>query len=238
MAGPSAHRVSLVCAALALAGCAGPVPPPADRAMRLAPTVRLVMGQNVDAAPLLPEPGDIWADLAFLKHTLPTATPIAHTPVADTLASHTPPSLADTRAARTRVADTPAPQTQSPESQPPDTQPLNPLMRQVSQRQDVPPDAPVRQAPQPPAAPAAGTILVQLAAAGSEDAARSEWQHLQQRMPDLMAERVALVLPVEMNGQRLWRLRTGGFPSTAEAIAFCGQLQTRHAACWVVRSAA
>lgn len=56
-------------------------------------TVRTVMGQTVTQAPLVPEPGDIWADLRFLKQqpapvqsdptpvTRPPASAVAAVPV-------------------------------------------------------------------------------------------------------------------------------------------------------------
>lgn len=75
---------------------------------------------------------------------------------------------------------------------------------------------------------------VQLTAARSADAARHEWQQLRQRMPDVVGSHEPSVLPAEIAGHQFWRLRTGGFATQADAAAFCGVLQSRHSACWVV----
>ncbi len=78
---------------------------------------------------------------------------------------------------------------------------------------------------------------MQLTAAGSATAARTEWQHLEQRMPQLIDGRVPAVMQAELDGRSLWRLRTGGFASTDEANAFCARVQAEHEKCWVVAGA-
>ena len=84
--------------------------------------------------------------------------------------------------------------------------------------------------------PAAGqaSYSVQLTAANSATAARHEWQQLQRRLPDVIGSHEPSVLPAEVGGQQLWRLRTGGFATQSDAAAFCGLLQSRHSNCWVV----
>ncbi|MBS7812470.1 SPOR domain-containing protein [Roseococcus pinisoli] len=93
--------------------------------------------------------------------------------------------------------------------------------------------APAQPAARPAAAAPAtgGRFMVQLSAAGSEQAARTEWTRLQRRAPDL-AGRSPIVTRFERDGQAtLWRLRTGGFADQAAARAFCAQLREKSVAC-------
>jgi SPOR domain len=81
------------------------------------------------------------------------------------------------------------------------------------------------------AAPAAKGALVQLAAVTSEDAARSEWQRLEKRMPDLFGHRQPAFSKTEHSGHTLWRLRTGGFSDVVQATAFCERVHAKGANC-------
>jgi cell division septation protein DedD len=81
------------------------------------------------------------------------------------------------------------------------------------------------------AAPAGKGALVQLAAVTSEDAARSEWQRLEKRMPDLFGHRQPAFSKTERSGHTLWRLRTGGFSDVAQATAFCERVHAKGASC-------
>ncbi|MBE7211591.1 MAG: SPOR domain-containing protein [Gluconacetobacter diazotrophicus] len=91
-------------------------------------------------------------------------------------------------------------------------------------------------APPPPRAtereePAGGGHGVQLAALDSEAAAKTEWARLSRSAPDLFARREPVIVPVEKDGKRFFRLRTGGFDSVAEATRFCGALRAKNIAC-------
>jgi len=108
-------------------------------------------------------------------------------------------------------------------------------------RDPEPAPEPVAQAPvvAPPAAampdphpvpPAAG-LQVQLAALDSEQAARSEWQRLSKRMPELLGDRRPEVQHVERGGRTLYRLRLGGFADVAAAASFCAHIRTKGAGC-------
>jgi len=84
---------------------------------------------------------------------------------------------------------------------------------------------------------APGPYVVQLTAANSEAAARTEWRHLQALMPELMEDRVPDVVPAEVVGRSLCRLRIGGFADAADANAFCAHMHAENAPCWVVAGA-
>ena len=83
------------------------------------------------------------------------------------------------------------------------------------------------------APPAAGASAVQLAAADNQAGLQALWQGLQAKMPQLLAGKTAEMAPALVNGQRLWRLRLGGFANPAAAQAFCTQLLAKGTACTV-----
>jgi len=84
-----------------------------------------------------------------------------------------------------------------------------------------------------PAPPAAANTAVQLAAVHTEDAAKSEWQKLSKRLPDLLGPRHPAFSKVERGGQTLWRVRTGGFSDVSQANSFCEKVRAKGAACAV-----
>ena len=79
-------------------------------------------------------------------------------------------------------------------------------------------------------APAKGT-QVQLAALGSEEAARAEWAHLNKRFPDLLGGRQPSFSKTERDGKVFWRVRTGGFADMAQATGFCERARAKGATC-------
>jgi Flp pilus assembly protein TadD len=100
------------------------------------------------------------------------------------------------------------------------------------------PEAMVRPAP-PPTAPrqtkvVAEGIYVQMASLDSEQAARTEWQKLRTRWPDLLGNRGPSVMQADVHDRKFWRLRTGGFPSVGEANDFCAKLRAAGSGCWTV----
>jgi cell division septation protein DedD len=107
----------------------------------------------------------------------------------------------------------------------------------------APAPATTAQAPAPPAAEAArppavgtGRVQVQLAALTSEDGARSEWERIGRRAPELFQGRSPSVMRLEREGQSpLFRLRTGGFADQTAAREFCEQVRARGATCIPVR---
>ena len=106
---------------------------------------------------------------------------------------------------------------------------------------EAPAQAPVAAAPpaaEPARPPAVGTgrVQVQLAALTSEDGARSEWERIGRRAPELFQGRSPSVTRLERDGQStLFRLRTGGFADQAAARDFCEQVRARGATCIPVR---
>jgi SPOR domain len=77
-----------------------------------------------------------------------------------------------------------------------------------------------------------GPFFVQLAATNSEVAARTEWQNLRARLPQLMGDRAPTIMPTEIQGRQIWRLRTGEFANSADANGFCAHLEAEHSQCW------
>ena len=79
----------------------------------------------------------------------------------------------------------------------------------------------------------ANGALVQLTAVHSEDAARSEWQRLSKRLPDLLGQRKPAFSKTEHDGKALWRVRTGGFADVPQATAFCEKVRAKGVGCSV-----
>lgn len=83
------------------------------------------------------------------------------------------------------------------------------------------------------AKPAPSGVLVQLAAVDSEDAARAEWLRLARRYPDLLGGRAPSFSRTTHAGKVFWRVRTGGFADTAQAVVFCERVKAKGAGCSV-----
>jgi hypothetical protein len=79
----------------------------------------------------------------------------------------------------------------------------------------------------------AGRTQVQLAAVGSEAAARQEWDRLAHRMPTVLGSRHPLFSKIDHDGHVLWRVRTGDFTNEAEASQFCQQVRAKGSGCTV-----
>ena len=74
---------------------------------------------------------------------------------------------------------------------------------------------------------------VQLAAVGTQAAARQEWIRLAHRMPDVVGTHHPVFSKVEHDGHTLWRVRTGDFATEAEANQFCQEVRAKGAGCAV-----
>ncbi|MGE0222932.1 MAG: SPOR domain-containing protein [Acetobacteraceae bacterium] len=92
---------------------------------------------------------------------------------------------------------------------------------------------PVAPAPAVHQVPAGRSTAVQLAAVSSEAAARSEWQSLTRRMPDLLGGRQPAFSRTERDGRTFWRIRTSGFTDVNEAKSFCARVRAKGGGCTV-----
>jgi len=96
----------------------------------------------------------------------------------------------------------------------------------------------VARTPPPAAAPAAaakpaGKAVVQLAALGTEDAARNEWAAMTKKMPELLGGHQPSYSKIERDGKTYWRVRTAGFADTAQARSFCEHVRAKGGGCSV-----
>ena len=82
----------------------------------------------------------------------------------------------------------------------------------------------------PKPVPAVGPS-VQLAAFTDENAARTGWDSLVKKAPDLLGGRTPEITRVQTAGHTMWRLRTGGFGTLAEAGSFCTKMRVHGADC-------
>ncbi|MBV9757128.1 MAG: SPOR domain-containing protein [Alphaproteobacteria bacterium] len=82
-----------------------------------------------------------------------------------------------------------------------------------------------------PATHPAGRTEVQLAAVTSEEAAKTEWDRLARRMPELLGGHRPLVIRAEHDGHVVWRLRTGGFGDAGAAGVFCEHVRAKGGGC-------
>jgi hypothetical protein len=84
--------------------------------------------------------------------------------------------------------------------------------------------------PPKPATALAGT-LVQLAAFDSQAAAEQDWGRMAEKMPDLFRPHRPDVVRADVAGRTIWRLRTGGFSTMANAVEFCAKVRAKGGDC-------
>jgi hypothetical protein len=132
------------------------------------------------------------------------------------------PPTADTSAAKSAPSPAAKPATTAAPASIPDKRPATPPAQPATAEKH----------PAPPATAGKGAA-VQLAALGSEDAAKAEWQTLTKRMPDVLNGRQPSFSKVERDGRTFWRVRTSGFADVAQAKSFCERVRTKGGGCSV-----
>lgn len=143
----------------------------------------------------------------------------------------TPPPVVQT----TEVATAPAASEPKPEPEPKPT----PAPK-------APTPKPIAKASPAPAAPAANngdisnSYRIQLAAARSEKAVKSEWDKLQRRNKDLLGALQLQVTKIDLGSTKgtFYRLRAGPLTSSSQAKALCERLKQRKLGCLVVKPGA
>lgn len=96
--------------------------------------------------------------------------------------------------------------------------------------------APARAAtkPAPAAKASAGIVLVQLGALETEGGAKTEWERLVRKYGELLSGHRPAISRTEHAGKTYWRVRTGGFSDSAEAVLFCERVKQKGGGCAVV----
>ncbi len=197
----------------------------------------LAAGAAPNAAPS-PEPGGVARDEAAAQ-ALAAQTLAAQTLAAQTLAAQLPVAqgaAAATSATGGEAAGAAA--TPAARGAPAPGAAAAPGTHVVTHEAAHPPAAPapavppaVAARPDAPAAAGAHGAAVQLAAMESEQGATAEWQRLSHRMPELLGSRHPDVQRADHDGHPVWRLRTGGFATAAQAAEFCVQVRAKGVAC-------
>lgn len=137
----------------------------------------------------------------------------------------------------------PPPEAPAPQAlrAPPAVVPAPAVVAPAAQAQGPAAAAPVKPIAVKPAAPpadkhttpTASGAQVQLAAVSSEEAARSEWQRLSKRLPDLLGPRRPAFSKTEHDGRIFWRVRAGGFTDVPQATSFCEKVRAKGVGCSV-----
>jgi hypothetical protein len=81
--------------------------------------------------------------------------------------------------------------------------------------------------------PTSSGVVVQLAALESEEAAKAEWRRLERRYGDMLEGKTPTFSRTEHAGKTFWRVRTGGFADTAQAVLFCQRIRAKGGGCAV-----
>lgn len=98
----------------------------------------------------------------------------------------------------------------------------------------VPAPVPAAVEKKPAPAPATGKpATVQLAAVSSEAAAKTEWQTLTHKYPELLTGHQPTISKTERDGKTFWRVRTTGFADVAQARTFCEKVRAKGGGCTV-----
>lgn len=142
---------------------------------------------------------------------------------------------------RQPAAPAPAPATpKAPAAPPPETPTETPPAPAAPQ---APVAAPAAAPVAPPAAPSAavanaataGQVVAQIAAFRTRANAEGGWQRLRAAHPEVLGDRPLILHEVDLGTRGIYyRVRTGPFADTAEAMAFCDRLRAQDQACVVI----
>jgi cell division septation protein DedD len=105
---------------------------------------------------------------------------------------------------------------------------------------NVPSSVPSLEQPSSPAEPqrTASTgsgFAVQLAAEGSEDAARAKYNRMRGQYGSVLGDTTASIRSAEVNGRSVYRVRVGNM-SREEAVSMCERLKASGGSCFVARN--
>jgi SPOR domain len=233
-------RNALLCLCLALSGCAwfqrsheaSVSGGPRWAAIADSLTVRRLMGQDVLDQPLLPQPGNVWADVLPAPESGPPAAILASSDTQHRAGGAAASTGGLPRPAAPAIVAAAPPAVVSPAvlvATAPVAAKTTPVAATV-----VPAAATVVPVAAKTVPSAASGLVVQLAAARTAQSAEAEWRRLRQQAPQLTDGHSPALSEAEVNGQHVWRLRAAGFADVTEASAFCTGIRAVKADCWVV----
>jgi len=211
-------RGPLLACCIVVSGCVGAVPSGGPRFSTDAQTspgqdttLHRVIGPDMWDQPLLPQPGNIWADV------LPRGD------AADSAAAMVKPNgsrEAPTAAVMPRAKQRARVVTAQSGAGPASTGPA------AGKGKDV--------AALPGVLDAGDRPMVQLAAVADAKRAEAAWRRLRQEAPRLTVGHDPSITSADVNDRHIWRLRAGGFQDIAAARAFCSGVRAVKSDCWVV----
>jgi hypothetical protein len=162
--------------------------------------------------------------------------PPPETPEPQALHTATPTSPPPSPSATTPEPTPPAAATPPVAAAPPPSSPEVPQAAPAAVPAAAPASAPRLTPVEHKAAPAPAQrgkpAEVQLAAVSTEQAAKSEWNRLVKKFPELASHKPQMI-KAERGGHAIWRLRTAGFSDTAQATAFCEHVRAKGGGCSV-----
>ncbi len=200
-----------------------PIDPGGMQAMGAAsPPAASGKGQTLSSGPEVARPDALQAEVDAARRDGAGPSPPPSSPPAASSPAASPPASPSAPPAESQFEQAPRPA--------PLPVPHGPARHPASSR----PDSMLRTDadPQPAGQPAIATRLaVQLAALGSDAAAQTEWERLRRDHAALFSGHTSEVEQAEHGGHSIYRLRTKGFGSVAEANAFCEHAHAQGVAC-------
>ena len=193
------------------------------------PSVRRAAERNAGVSARLDQGPELPALEQLRQQAAPPAAPVPNPAPAPVIpAAPAPPAASAFNAPVLPAPVAPPPQP----AQPPSTQSSS-AQQQAAVASPAPPTPPAPVVVRPGLAPVAnGRAMVQLAALSSEESARSEWERLQKRVPELAAFQSQITRFDRGEGQApLYRLRAIGLANTAAARSLCEAMRAKAAPC-------